>query len=121
MTIDTLIPLLVILPIAGFAVTALIGRRLGSGERFDTHNLINQDFHVTVVNVEKDGRTYDNVVSVNVIRRAKAAKAEELKADEGDEGTGRVRGGLCVQRPRSALRPLPTPTVSASPLMPERQ
>ena len=31
MTIDALIPLLVILPIGGFALTALIGRRLGKG------------------------------------------------------------------------------------------
>ncbi len=29
MTVETLIPLLVVLPIAGFAITALIGRRLG--------------------------------------------------------------------------------------------
>jgi len=66
-------------------VEAMIGRRLANGERFDTDNLIGQDFHVTVVNVEKDGRTYDNVVSVNVIRKAKAAKKEESEAGEGDE------------------------------------
>jgi hypothetical protein len=67
----------------------MIGRRLGNGERFDTDDLIGQDFHVTIVNVEKDGRTYDNVASVNAIRKAKAAKREAPKADErteGDEG-----------------------------------
>jgi len=58
---------------------------LGNGERFDTDDLIGQDFHVTVVNVEKDGRTYDNVASVNAIRKAKAAKKEDPDADEEDE------------------------------------
>jgi hypothetical protein len=67
-------------------VESMIGRRLGNGERFDTDDLIGQDFHVTVVNVEKDGRTYDNVASVNAIRKARAAKKEEPETDEGDEG-----------------------------------
>jgi hypothetical protein len=67
-------------------VEAMIGRRLANGERFDTDDLIGQDFHVTVVNVEKDGRTYDNVASVNAIRKARAAKKEEPETDEGDEG-----------------------------------
>ena len=66
-------------------VESMIGRRLGNGERFDTDDLIGQDFHVTVVNVEKDGRTYDNVASVNAIRKAKAAKKEDPDADEEDE------------------------------------
>jgi hypothetical protein len=64
----------------------MIGRRLGNGERFDTDSLLGQDFHVTVVNVEKDGRTYDNVASVNAIRKARAAKKEEPETDEEDEG-----------------------------------
>ena len=67
-------------------VEAMIGRRLGNGERFDTDDLIGQDFHVTVVNVDKDGRTYDNVASVNAIRKAKAAKIEKPEIDERDEG-----------------------------------
>jgi hypothetical protein len=67
-------------------VEAMIGRRLANGERFDTDDLIGQDFHVTVVNVDKDGRTYDNVASVNAIRKARAAKKEEPETDEGDEG-----------------------------------
>jgi len=66
-------------------VESMIGRQLGNGERFDTDDLIGQDFHVTVVNVEKDGRTYDNVASVNAIRKAKAAKKEDPDADEEDE------------------------------------
>jgi hypothetical protein len=66
-------------------VESMIGRPLRNGERFDTDNLIGQDFHVTIVNVEKDGRTYDNVVSVNAIRKAKAAKKEVPEADERDE------------------------------------
>jgi hypothetical protein len=66
-------------------VEAMIGRRLANGERFDTADLIGQDYHVTVVNTEKDGRTYDHVASVNAIRRAKAAKNEEPEADERDE------------------------------------
>jgi hypothetical protein len=37
------------------------------------------------VNVEKDGRTYDNVASVNAIRKAKAAKNEGPDANERDE------------------------------------
>jgi hypothetical protein len=65
---------------------AMIGRRLGNGERFDTDNLIGHDYHVTVVNVEKDGRTYDNVASVNAIRKAGAAKKDEPETDGGDEG-----------------------------------
>ena len=64
----------------------MIGRRLANGERFDTDDLIGQDFHVTVVNVEKDGRTYDNVASVNAIRKARAAKKEGPETDGGDEG-----------------------------------
>ena len=67
-------------------VEAMIGRRLANGERFDTDDLVGQNFHVTVVNVEKDGHTYDNVASVNAIRKAKAAKNEGSEADEGDEG-----------------------------------
>src|SRR5829696_1157411 len=67
-------------------VEAMIGRRLANGERFDTDDLIGQDFHVTVVNTEKDGRTYDNVASVNAIRKAKAAKNEGPEADGRDEG-----------------------------------
>src|SRR5215208_5881194 len=63
-------------------VESMIGRRLANGERFDTDNLIGQDFHVTVVNVEKDGRTYDNVASVNAIRKARTTKKEEAGADE---------------------------------------
>jgi hypothetical protein len=60
---------------------------LGNGERFDTDELIGRDFHVTIVNVEKDGRTYDNVVSVNAIRKAKSAKNEEPEADhQRDDG-----------------------------------
>jgi hypothetical protein len=66
-------------------VEAIIGRSLGNGERFDTDNLIGKDFHVTIINVEKDGRTYDNVVSVNAIRNAKAAKQDEREADQRDE------------------------------------
>src|SRR5215203_5323982 len=66
-------------------VESMIGRQLGNGERFDTDDLIGQDFHVTVVNVEKDGRTYDNVASVNAIRKAKAAKNEGPDANERDE------------------------------------
>ena len=66
-------------------VESMIGRRLANGELFDTDILIGQDFHVTVVNVDKDGRTYDNVASVNAIRKAKAAKNEEPEADEQDE------------------------------------
>jgi len=66
-------------------VESMIGRPLRNGERFDTDNLISQNFHVTVVNVEKDGRTYDNVVSVNAIRKAKAVKNEEPEPDERDE------------------------------------
>ncbi len=64
----------------------MIGRRLGNGERFDTDDLIGHDYHVTVVNVEKDGRTYDKVASVNAIRKAGAAKKEEPETDGGDEG-----------------------------------
>ena len=67
-------------------VEAMISRRLANGECFDTDDLIGHTFHVTVVNVEKDGRTYDNVASVNAIRKAKAAKNEGSEADEGDEG-----------------------------------
>jgi hypothetical protein len=67
-------------------VEAMISRRLANGERFDTDDLIGHTFHVTVVNVDKDGRTYDNVASVNAIRKAKAAKEEESEADERDEG-----------------------------------
>jgi hypothetical protein len=67
-------------------VEAMIGRRLGNGERVDTDSLLGRDFHVTIVNVEKDGRTYDNVASVNAIRKAKAEKKEEPEADERDEG-----------------------------------
>jgi hypothetical protein len=66
-------------------VEAMIGRRLANGERFDTDDLIGQDFHVTVVNVDKDGRTYDNVASVNAIRKARAAKKEDPETDGGDE------------------------------------
>jgi hypothetical protein len=66
-------------------VEAMIGRRLANGERFDTDDLIGQDFHVTVVNVEKDGRTYDNIASVNAIRKTKAAKMDEPDAGEADE------------------------------------
>jgi hypothetical protein len=66
-------------------VESMLGRSLRNGERFDTDNLINQDFHVTVVNVDKDGRTYDNVVSVNAIHKPKAAKNEEPEADERDK------------------------------------
>jgi hypothetical protein len=66
-------------------VESMIGRRLANGERFDTDDLIGQDFHVTVVNVDKDGRTYDNVASVNAIRKAKAAKQNQGEADERDE------------------------------------
>ncbi len=64
---------------------SMIGRPLRNGERFDTDTLIGEDFHVTIVNVEKDGRTYDNVVSVNAIRKAKAAMKEEPEAEERDE------------------------------------
>jgi hypothetical protein len=67
-------------------VESMIGRRLGNGERFDTDDLIGQDFHVTVVNVDKDGRTYDNVASVNAVRKVRAAKKEEPETDGGDEG-----------------------------------
>jgi hypothetical protein len=68
-------------------VESMIGRPLGNGERFDTDELIGRDFHVTIVNVEKDGRTYDNVVSVNAIRKAKSAKNEEPEADhQRDDG-----------------------------------
>jgi len=66
-------------------VEAMIGRRLANGERFDTDDLIDHDYHVTVVNTEKDGRTYDNVSSVNAIRKTKAAKNEGPDADERDE------------------------------------
>jgi hypothetical protein len=66
-------------------VESMIGRRLGNGERFDTNNLIGQDFHVTIVNVDKDGRTYDNVANVNAIRKPKAAKQNQGEADERDE------------------------------------
>jgi hypothetical protein len=66
-------------------VESMIGRRLVNGERFDTDSLLGQDFHVTIVNVEKDGRTYDNVASVHAIRKAKTSKTEEPEADERDE------------------------------------
>jgi hypothetical protein len=66
-------------------VESMIGRPLGNGEQFDTDNLIGRNFHVTIVNVEKDGRTHDNIVSVNAIRKAKAAKQAEPEADERDE------------------------------------
>src|SRR5215212_5530767 len=66
-------------------VESMIGRPLRNGERFDTDNLIGQDFHVTVVNVEKDGRSDDNVLSVNAIHKAKAAKKEGPEAGKGDE------------------------------------
>ena len=66
-------------------VESMIGRRLANGERFDTDDLIGHDFHVTIVNTEKDGRTYDNVASVNAIRKARAAKKEDPGADERDE------------------------------------
>jgi hypothetical protein len=66
-------------------VELMIGRKLRNGERFDTDGLISQDFHVTVVNVEKDGRTYDNVVSVNAIRKARAAKNDGPEAVDRDE------------------------------------
>src|SRR5215212_2681848 len=65
-------------------VEAMIGRRLANGEHFDTDDLIGNDFHDTIVNVEKDGRTYDNVASVNAIRKGKGAKYEESEADERD-------------------------------------
>jgi hypothetical protein len=67
-------------------VESMIGRRLENGERFDTDSLLGQDFHVTIVNVEKDGRTYDNVASVNAIRKARTTKKEEAGADEESEG-----------------------------------
>jgi hypothetical protein len=67
-------------------VESMIGRRLANGERFDTDGLIGQDFHVTVVNVDKDGRTYDNVASVNAIRKAKVTKTEKPEAEEEGEG-----------------------------------
>jgi hypothetical protein len=66
-------------------VESMIGRRLVNGERFDTDSLLGQDFYVTIVNVEKDGRTYDNVASVHAIRKAKTSKTEEPEADERDE------------------------------------
>src|SRR5829696_9196880 len=66
-------------------VESMIGRRLANGERFDTDDLIGKDFHVTIVNVDKDGRTYDNVVSVNAIRNVKAVKKESPEAEERDE------------------------------------
>lgn len=64
---------------------SMIGRPLRNGERFDTDDLIGRDFHLTIVNVEKDGRTYDNVASVNAIRKTKAAKQEGPEADDGEE------------------------------------
>src|SRR5215207_6863204 len=66
-------------------VESMIGRPLRNGEQFDTDNLIGQDFHVTIVNVDKDGHTYDNVISVNAIRKTKASRIEEPEADERDE------------------------------------
>jgi hypothetical protein len=66
-------------------VESMIGRTLRNGEQFDTDSLIGKDFHVTIVNVEKDGRTYDNVISVNAIRKSKAAKKEVPEANERDE------------------------------------
>jgi hypothetical protein len=67
-------------------VESMIGRRLANGERFDTDDLIGQDFHVTIVNVDKDGRTYDNVASVHAIRKAKVTKTEKPEAEEDGEG-----------------------------------
>jgi hypothetical protein len=64
---------------------AMIGRPLRNGERFDTDDLVGRNFHLTIVNVEKDGRTYDNVASVNAIRKVKAAQKEVLEADDGEE------------------------------------
>src|SRR5215210_5417476 len=36
-------------------VESMIGRKLRNGERFDTDILIGQVYHVTLVNVEKEG------------------------------------------------------------------
>lgn len=63
----------------------MISRPLQNGERFDTDDLIGRDFHLTIVNVEKDGRAYDNVTSVNAIRKAKAQKRGGPEDDERDE------------------------------------
>lgn len=50
---------------------SMAGRSFKAGETFDTDQLLGEVYHLTVTNVEKSGRTYAEVASVNRIRNRK--------------------------------------------------
>ena len=51
---------------------SMTGRTFRAGEKFDTDELLGEIYHLTVTNVEKNGKTYAEVTSINKIRKRKA-------------------------------------------------
>jgi hypothetical protein len=52
-------------------VESMTGRTFKAGEKFDTDELLDEVYHITVNNVEKNGNTYPEITSVNKVRQRK--------------------------------------------------
>jgi hypothetical protein len=63
---------------------SMTGRTFKTGEKFDTDELLGEVYHLTVTNVEKNGKTYSEVTSINKIRKRKTKDMDP--ATEQDPG-----------------------------------